>query len=191
MPDDMLQTLLDAVSVASVAKQPQPLETTQAIDAGGLFPCFHCNHENIDGSKSVSGTVRPGLSWGSPGQVAADKPKPLATLATLATNSLPQGVGVFPAAPRLFRADCSLFIASWQATRAAQLGWTVLDLFGAHCRAPSYRVQCSGLLWLLDSRLIAALSADAATIRCASGSVQTFRRSGPHIGQVPAWELPQ
>jgi hypothetical protein len=224
MPDDMLQSLLDAVSVTAVTEPHSRTVTRKLADSCGLLPCYR-SYRDIEGmsprnqvegldsadadpetpksspspQKTVTPVTRkqmadfrqfPELPTGNGSGNSGNNLPPEWVSGVAQIHNMPCPAKVSPERWRMFRADCSLFLSSWQATRAVQLGWTTLDLFGAHCRAPVHRVQASGLLWLLDSRLIAALTADAATIRCASGAVQTYRRSGPHIGQVPAWELP-
>src|SRR5258707_13971500 len=83
------------------------------------------------------------------------------------------------------------FIDDW-GTRAAQLGWDDLDLFGVDVAAPYARIDRMGLLPLLHGKAIIELSHDAAVLRTpgtpsTSGDVlQRFRRSRrPALGQSP------
>ena len=70
--------------------------------------------------------------------------------------------------------------------QAEALGWSARDLFGLHTPHaephPSYqrlsRYDCTGLIWLLEGRAVAALAADTATIRNpTTGTVTTYTRS--------------
>ena len=76
------------------------------------------------------------------------------------------------------------------AARAHDLGWTALDLFGAHPEKPQVRFDCMGLVPLLNGARVTALSDIEAVIEKPSGAQLTFRRRG----QVPdetclIWEL--
>lgn len=90
---------------------------------------------------------------------------------------------------RLFLDDCGRFVDEW-ATKAADLGWTPLDLFGCHREAPYARVDCAGLLWLVAGRRIVALTAETAVIETPGGGRLTYRRR-PKINDqaVAPWEL--
>jgi hypothetical protein len=94
------------------------------------------------------------------------------------------------AAPRWqrFLDDCGGFLDHWSATASA-LGWHAHDLFGIANAAPHARYDLAGLLWLLDGKEVIALTDRAATIRAASGAIQTYRRVDPKPGQALAWEL--
>jgi hypothetical protein len=79
-------------------------------------------------------------------------------------------------------ADGRKFISRWGA-QAERLGWTADDLFGLHEPPanphPSYsrlgRLDCAGLVWILNGRPVIALTHTAATIR-ARASMLTWRR---------------
>jgi hypothetical protein len=88
---------------------------------------------------------------------------------------------------RVFIEDCDKFLGRW-GTQAACLGWGAIDLFGMSTACPLGRVDLAGLVWLLDGRDIVALTAETATIRTASGALQTFRRVETQSGQRIAWE---
>ena len=85
--------------------------------------------------------------------------------------------------------DGKRFLAAW-GSQAEALGWTTADLFGLHTPPerphPSYsrlsRYDCTGLVWLLQSRRVVALTADTAEIENSSGSITTYRRfnRSPH-----------
>ena len=78
-------------------------------------------------------------------------------------------------------ADASRFIASW-GDNAAALGWTTQELFGLHRPPanphPTYRrlsrYDATGLIWLLQGRPVAALTADTAAIATPSGGALTY-----------------
>jgi len=89
--------------------------------------------------------------------------------------------------------DGKRFLATW-GSQAEALGWTSADLFGLHQPPekphPSYRrlsrYDCTGLCWLLEGRLVVALTADTATIRNpATGSVTVYRKhQKPALGPL-------
>jgi hypothetical protein len=86
--------------------------------------------------------------------------------------------------------DCGHFLDGGWARRAAELGWTPVDLFGCDRSKPFARVGRCGLLWLLDGRRVRAITAETAVIENASGSTAKFYRRPHEPGQVLAWELP-
>jgi hypothetical protein len=63
-----------------------------------------------------------------------------------------------------------------------------MELFGMSTACPLGRVDLAGLVWLLDGRDVVALTVATATIRTASGALQTFRRVEAQPGQRIAWE---
>lgn len=71
--------------------------------------------------------------------------------------------------------DVGSFLGRWS-ERAAELGWTAIELYGIHRSAPRTRYDVMGLVPLLAGRSLIALDKYAATIRGESGSVLTFRR---------------
>jgi hypothetical protein len=85
--------------------------------------------------------------------------------------------------------DCGRFLDEGWAVCAARLGWEPIDLFGCNRTKPFARIDCAGLLWLLNGRKLFALTADAATIATASGGFLSFRRRMREPGGVLAWEL--
>lgn len=85
------------------------------------------------------------------------------------------------------------FCRAWGPTAHA-LGWRALDLFGCHRLKPYYRLDASGLVWLLADREIVAMAPDSATLRTPTGARLTYRcRRDPVLDRqrVLAWELPQ
>ena len=109
-----------------------------------------------------------------------------------------------PASPQealaALRAECPAYVdaADWQQAiedghrfvtqwgkQAEALGWAPADLFGLHTPpekpAPSYRrlsrYDQTGLIWLLHSRPVIALTQTAATILAPSGASLMYRMS--------------
>jgi hypothetical protein len=79
--------------------------------------------------------------------------------------------------------DGRRFLAQW-GEQAQALGWTTKDLFGLlpvpeHAK-PGFnrlsRYDETGLIWLLDSRRVIALSKDTAAIQSPSGNVTIYRK---------------
>jgi hypothetical protein len=88
--------------------------------------------------------------------------------------------------------DGKRFLAKW-GSQAEALGWTSADLFGLHTPPeqphPSYRrlsrYDCTGLVWLLEGRLVVALTADMAAIENPTGAITVFRKNNrPALGPV-------
>ena len=79
--------------------------------------------------------------------------------------------------------DAESFLSTW-GQQAYVLGWTNAELFGLHPipeqPAASYqrlsRYDCTGLVWLLQGRPVAALTADTAAIQVKSGGVLSYRK---------------
>jgi hypothetical protein len=85
--------------------------------------------------------------------------------------------------------DAELFLATW-GSQAADLGWTTLDLFGAHRKAPAANFSCLGLLLVLRGGRVVALTTSTAVIEQQSGARLTYTRRPPEAECVPVWELP-
>ncbi len=80
------------------------------------------------------------------------------------------------------------FLDGW-ATKAAELGWTDLDLFGADSIHPEIGWLNSGLLWSLPNHSIIDLRAERTILRTPNGSPQTFYRT-PHLrARTLPWEI--
>lgn len=71
--------------------------------------------------------------------------------------------------------DGRRFIMDWGAD-AERLGWLAEDLFGLHEKAPAYRYDEMGLIWLIDGGHVTQITAAEATIRHRSGAVLRFFR---------------
>ena len=80
------------------------------------------------------------------------------------------------------------FLDSW-ATKAADLGWTDLDLFGADASRPEIAWLNSGLLWSSPNHVILDLRNDQAILHAASGSRQTFYRTPLMRPRSLPWEI--
>jgi hypothetical protein len=78
--------------------------------------------------------------------------------------------------------DAARFLDRWLSTAQA-MGWTALDLFGAHPTRPAVRFDVIGLLLLIQGGEVVALSAESASIRRPSGAVLRFFRR-PTAGAV-------
>jgi hypothetical protein len=83
--------------------------------------------------------------------------------------------------------DAGRFLDRW-AARASALGWGTLDVWGCHPSAPRARVDCLGLVGLLDGTEVVAITTDTATVRTRTGARQTVRRR-PMPGAAPVWTL--
>jgi hypothetical protein len=89
------------------------------------------------------------------------------------------------------REDAFSFLRDWGA-QAHRLGWSDLDLFGVHPRAPIARLDAMGLVPLLGGNQVVALTCEGALIVTRSGVRQTFHCH--REGVVPAeicllWDL--
>jgi hypothetical protein len=79
-------------------------------------------------------------------------------------------------------ADTDGILSKW-GRAACDLGWTALDLFGVHPVAPGCRYDIMGLVMLLGSGTVFALTERTAAFRRPSGSTLTYRRK-PMSGAV-------
>jgi hypothetical protein len=85
--------------------------------------------------------------------------------------------------------DAELFLSLW-GKQAADLGWTTLDLFGAHSKAPAARFSCMGLLLLVNGGRVVAITAESAVIEQQSGARLTYPRRSAEAECVALWDLP-
>lgn len=83
--------------------------------------------------------------------------------------------------------DAARFLDRWSST-AHVMGWTALDLFGAHPTRPAVRFDVMGLLLLLQGGEVTALTEESASIRRPSGAVLRFFRR-PTAGDVLLTEV--
>jgi hypothetical protein len=84
--------------------------------------------------------------------------------------------------------DIGLFLDSPFCAVAAALGWGPFDLFGCGRDRPFARIDCAGLLWLLNGDKLVALTENTATIETRTGARQTYRRKPSEPHRVLAWE---
>ena len=84
--------------------------------------------------------------------------------------------------------DALRFLQKW-AGQAHRLGWEVADLFGARPTKPRVRLDCAGLVVLLQGRPVVAITEDSAAIKTASGGSLAFRkRAATPTEQCLVWE---
>jgi len=90
------------------------------------------------------------------------------------------------------REDSYRFVSGW-AAQARRLGWADFEVFGVHHTHPWARLDCMGLVPLLQGREVVALSEGQATIKTVEDRVLTYRRkNGPRPdGVCLLWELSQ
>jgi len=93
---------------------------------------------------------------------------------------------------RRLQADATRFLDVW-GEKAAALGWSSADLFGANRVRPFIRVDAAGLVRLLDDRPVVAMTDHEAVIRCRTGARQAFRPKSANAfrpgERVLLWEL--
>ena len=84
--------------------------------------------------------------------------------------------------------DGGKFLDRWGG-EAARLGWSELDVFGAHPIAPGARYDAAGLVTLINGGEVIAIRSDRATIRARlSPSELTYLRT-PRAGVVALWDV--
>lgn len=88
-----------------------------------------------------------------------------------------------------FLDDIGGFLDAGWAETATALGWGPLDLFGCDRHQPFARIDCSGILWLLNGGKVVELDHEKITIQTRGAARQTYRRKPDEPGRVLAWEL--
>jgi hypothetical protein len=103
---------------------------------------------------------------------------------------MPRPAAILPPRWRELVDNAGLFIDKW-AVQAASLGWSAADIFGCHREAPLARYDLQGLVFLIGSSEVVAITALSAAIRTRSGATLTFRRRRPAPGEgvTAIWEL--
>ena len=135
-----------------------------------------------------SGTVGQAENSGTPlGTVAGQSPYSV-TLAAL-KSGCPAAIET----PRWQQAiqDADSFLAKW-GPQAHALGWTARELFGLHPvpsrPAATYqrlsRYDATGLIWLLQSRPVVALTESEAAIQYAGGVLMYRKHRKPALGPL-------
>jgi len=84
--------------------------------------------------------------------------------------------------------DGATFLDSWGATALA-LGWSTLDLFGVHGRAPVTNYSAMGLVPLLRGSVVIAMTVTTATLQRGAAGRLMFRRQPYCPDAKPVWEL--
>lgn len=108
-------------------------------------------------------------------------------VAQLSTMPAPAGVPV--QRWRLLIDNAGRFIDRW-ATQAATLGWDTASVFGCHAGKPHERIDVQGLVWLIGSGEVIAITSETAAIRTAGGPIVTYRRRQSNGEPVAmAWEI--
>ena len=82
------------------------------------------------------------------------------------------------------------FLDRW-GVQAAALSWKAADIFGCDYRAPLARHDLQGLVFVLGTGEVVAITETTATVRTPGGSLLTFRRRPPAAGYGTAliWDL--
>ena len=80
------------------------------------------------------------------------------------------------------------FMGQW-AAKAAECGWSDLDVFGADPDGPDRRFDCMGLLLLLDRTEIVAIDTEGADLRSPPEAGLRYRRRPVPAHTVSLWEL--
>ena len=85
--------------------------------------------------------------------------------------------------------DAEKLISTW-AGQAAALGWTDMEIFGAHRTAPATRYDAAGLVVMMNGDEIVALTDTAATIKSQRGTTLTHQRrlTAPEGEVVFIWD---
>jgi hypothetical protein len=92
---------------------------------------------------------------------------------------------------QLFVDDVGRFLDSPFCAVATALGWGPLELFGCDRDRPFARIDCAGLVWLLNGDKLIAFSENTATIERRTGARQVYRCKPHNPGNALAWELPK
>lgn len=147
-------------------------------------------HAFLENAIQEAGPSKPA----KPAKALERQPETLATLAVLAGGhpyarifaALCERCPDYIEADRWQQAvhDSRCFLAKW-GDKAAALGWTPQDLFGLHTPPeqphPSYdrlgRYDQIGLVWLLNGRLVVALTETSAAVQTSGGTSLVYRRA--------------
>jgi hypothetical protein len=92
---------------------------------------------------------------------------------------------------RALQADCVDFCEGWGG-EAAMMGWQAWEIFGCHPKKTWARVDCLGIVCLLNSSKVVDMTATTATIRSKAGGITTYRKieqiTAVQKLAVPIWE---
>ena len=89
---------------------------------------------------------------------------------------------------RQFQTDAMAFLTTWGA-QAHGMGWTAVDLFGCHPRAPRARYDAMGLVLMLGGHSVVAMGERMARIGIRDGVTQSFNRRQCITEPVLIWEI--
>ena len=103
-------------------------------------------------------------------------------------NAMTCPVSVEPNRWLQLQGDANRFIAAW-GRQAAALGWSALDVFGCHPASPSGRYDCMGVVWMIGSSEIRAMSTELVIYRKSSGSLQRAWKSAGTYERILVWDL--
>ena len=156
-----------------------------------------CSPDKTDKTPPATGFVGFVSSSGSPfSEIGAPGRKPLPRLDPVPRPTVPTTYArmytalharcpdhIEPARWQQAAEDGRRFLAQW-GEQAEALGWTARDLFGLHevpaNPHPRYqrlsRYDCTGLIWLLKSCPVVALTEATAAIKMPTGSILTYRK---------------
>ena len=104
--------------------------------------------------------------------------------------SIPRG-DVPPKQWQIFISDAAGFLNCPWAIRAIELGWGAHDLLGCDKERPFARLDHAGLLWLLEGRMLVAVTTESAAIATPSGGRLTYYHQ-PIVSDrvVLPWQVP-
>jgi hypothetical protein len=103
--------------------------------------------------------------------------------------SMPAPTGFSPERWARIIDAAGVFIDRW-AIKAAECGWSDLDVFGCDDAAPDKRFDCMGLVLLLERMHVVAIDAAGADLRSLIGDVpQRYRRKALPAHTVRLWDL--
>ncbi len=89
---------------------------------------------------------------------------------------------------RILINDGDRFLDQW-GDEAARLGWTALDVFGVHPKAPGARYDAAGLVVLINGGDVISIKSDRATIQSNGGKALLTYLRRPRTGTVALWEI--
>jgi hypothetical protein len=103
-------------------------------------------------------------------------------------NDMTCPVSVEPNRWLQLQGDANRFVAAWGG-KAAALGWSALDVFGCHPASPSSRYDYMGLVWMLASSEIRAMSTEVVIFQRSSGSLQRAGKRAGTYERILVWDL--
>jgi hypothetical protein len=179
--------------VAKVAKvDPANPKTDATLGAlgtlGGLAP------DNVNPSARSLAAATPRLEvnpLGAEASPSAHAPGivPVGWLAGLQRlNAMTCPISVEPNRWSQLQGDANRFVATW-GRQATALGWSALDVFGCHPASPSGRYDCMGVVWMVASSEVRAMSTELVIFRKSSGSLKRAWKSPATYERILVWDL--